>query len=50
MTKQEDYFIRLQIKRLNERKEKLVDEFIGACEEINREIKYYKKKIRAGGE
>ena len=43
---QEKYFIKRQIERLEQRKESLVDEFIGACEEINKEIKYYKKQLK----
>ena len=45
MTK-EKYFIKRQIERLEQRKENLIYEFIGACEEINNEIKYYKKQLK----
>lgn len=46
MTKQEKHFIQLQIKRLKARKENLIDEFIGRCEEINNEIKEYRTMLK----
>ena len=43
---EEKYFIKMQLERLKQRKESLIDEFIGACEEINKEIKYYKRQLK----
>lgn len=43
---QEKYFIKRRIERLEQRKESLVNVFIGACNEINNEIKELKKQLK----
>lgn len=46
MIDKEKTFIRKQIERLKKRKESLIDEFIGACTEINNEIKEFKRQLK----
>lgn len=48
MNKAEKKILLKQIKELENRKETLLYEFIGACNEINVEIKLLKKKIKEG--